>query len=294
MQDKLAVQEKYRTLAQALEQAKAELAKAIPGDVFTADRLVRLALTAVTRQPLLLQCTIPTIRLAVLQSAQLGLDPSGVLGEAYIVPFFNGKKKVYEAQLIIGYRGLLLLAYRSGIIEHISAHVVYKDDEFVYQPHLKNPIFHQPDMNKPRSHENIVAAYMVAQVKGSDWVHCEVMTRQEIEAVRARSKQPDGELWRQNYAEACRKTVLRRGLKYLPLNLVALAEEEVEETPVSQEVIDVAVESEEHAPAEVQDVQEAEDSGKAAEILQRVERRRARLQEEPEPEPTVLFGSDES
>ena len=69
----------------------------------------------------------------MIQSSQLGLYVDGVLGHAYLVPYWNGKEKRREVQLIPGYKGLIDLARRSGSVESISARVVYKNDDFDFE-----------------------------------------------------------------------------------------------------------------------------------------------------------------
>lgn len=123
---------KFNTLtsmSQLLERYKAQINAAIPPHM-TAERLIRIALTAVSQTTLLQKCDVNTLCGAVVQSSILGLEPNSVLGEAFLVPYWNSKASRYEAQLQIGYRGHCKLARNSGEIAMIDAQGVREQDEF--------------------------------------------------------------------------------------------------------------------------------------------------------------------
>src|SRR5262245_12814982 len=110
-----------------LEKYKHQIAAAIPNHL-TPERLIRIALTAVSRSPGLRECDPLTICGCVIQAAQLGLEPDNVLGEAYLVPFHNSKTRKKECQLIPGYQGLLKLVRNSGELKFVSAQIVKEKD----------------------------------------------------------------------------------------------------------------------------------------------------------------------
>lgn len=109
------------------EQNALALMLAREGDV---GRFRELTLDALTKDPKLLRCTPASIIRAVRDMAKLNLEP--VLGEAYLVPFWNKDVGAYEATLIIGYHGLQTLAFNSGFVTLIEGDVVRANDEFVY------------------------------------------------------------------------------------------------------------------------------------------------------------------
>src|SRR6185312_11254025 len=111
---------------------KAQLALALPKHV-TADRLARIALTEVRKVPKLAQCDQTSFLGAIMQCAALGLEPGGALGHCYLIPFENRRAERTEVQFIIGYRGMLDLARRSGQIVSLTARAVRKGDEFSYR-----------------------------------------------------------------------------------------------------------------------------------------------------------------
>ena len=175
----------------------------------TAEKLMRLVTGEVKKTPALARCSVASVMRCVMEAARLGLQPGGALGQFYIVPYGS------EATPIVGYRGLITLARRSGKIRRLEAHVVYERDVFKVRYGTDPGLTHEPCMDADRG--EIIAAYMVVQMAG-DSVQVEVMTRAEIDAVRDRSRASKNGPWVTDYAEMCRKTVVRRGCKYLPMD----------------------------------------------------------------------------
>ena len=127
-QTEVAKTEKPKNVKDLLEARMGEIQKVLPS-VITPQQFLRLALNALQNTPHLMECTMQSFYGAIMQCAQLGLKPN-VNGEAYLIPFFNGKKKAYECQFLTGYKGLMLLARRSGEIASIDAQTVYENDTF--------------------------------------------------------------------------------------------------------------------------------------------------------------------
>lgn len=186
----------------------------------TPDRIVKMALVAASRQPLLFKCTKVSVLQSLMKSAELGLDCSGTLGRAYLVPYWNNKASGYECQFIPGYQGLIELARRSGNIARIESRVVYDKDTFTVEYGLDQKLIHIPNLTADRGAVNCV--YAVAEMMdGSRQI--EIMTIGEIDAIKARSKSKDRNgntvgPWASDYSEMARKTVIRRLTKYLPLS----------------------------------------------------------------------------
>jgi recombination protein RecT len=162
-----------------------------------------------------------------MQSAELGLEAGSALGHAYLVPYKT------ECTLIIGYRGLLELARRSGQIKQLSAHPVYEHDAFEVRFGTSETIDHHPLLAGERG--EIIAAYAVAHLADGS-VQSEVMTRAEIDAIRSRSRAGQSGPWVTDYAEMSRKTVLRRLCKYLPASTTIARALEVEDHGTADDV----------------------------------------------------------
>ena len=182
-----------------------ELEKTIPATMkkhLTPDRITKIIISATLRQPKLLDCEPASILKAAMTATSLGLECDGVLGGAYLVPY--GK----EAQFIIGYRGLIELARRSGNIVSIEAHVVRRGDLFRCRLGTEGFIEHEPNWETDELGE-MFCVYAVAKFK--DGGHqFEVMTRAQVDAIRRSSKAGNFGPWKDHYDEMARKSVVRR------------------------------------------------------------------------------------
>lgn len=218
----LAAMPPKKQIAHLLEQRKSEISKMLPKHL-TADRLLKVAQIAATTTPGLLECEIPTLVSAIGQCAQMGLEPNTVLGHAYLVPF-NTKRKdpegrerwVKSVQVIVGYKGLIDLARRSGQIVSIAAHEVCENDHFDLVYGLEEKLEHRPAMG---DRGQIIGFYAVAKLVGGGYAF-EFMSRHEVDAIKE-SSQSKGKYgpWKDHYTEMGRKTVIRRLSKYLPLSI---------------------------------------------------------------------------
>ena len=209
---------------------KRQIALALPQHV-TADRFARVALTELRRNPTLAQCEPASFLGAIMLASQLGLEPGGALGHAYLVPYRNRKTEKLEVQFILGYQGMIDLARRSGHIKSIEARAVYEGDEFHCKFGLESELIHKPDWENPNrtQADKLRFVYAVAHLKDGG-VQFEVMSRREIEAARAQSKASSDGPWNTHFEQMARKTVIRRLFKYLPVSIEIARAVEVDET----------------------------------------------------------------
>jgi len=197
-----------------LEQNKLVIQQALPKHM-NAERLMRVAITSVTSNPKLLECYVPTLIGGIIQCSQMGLEPNTVLGHAYLVPFFNTKKSRTDAQVIIGYKGLIDLARRSGQIVSIAAHAVRARDVFEYEYGLTEKLRHVPASGE---RGDITHFYAVAHMK--DGGHAfEVLSSEAVMKIRDGSQGKKNAVWKDHFEEMGRKTAIRRLAKYLPLSV---------------------------------------------------------------------------
>ena len=220
-----------QTIRHYLERMAPEIQRALPKHL-DADRLARIAMTTIRQTPKLLECNIQSLLAAVMQSAQLGLEPN-ILGQAYIIPY--GK----EAQFIIGYRGMIDLARRSGHIESIYAHPVYDQDEFDYEYGLDPKLRHKPAIG---DRGQFIGAYGVAKFKDGGY-HFEFMPKSEIDKRRARSAAKNSGPWVTDYEEMACKTVIRHMFKYLPISIEIMKQVEYTDETVKHEIMPDMTES---------------------------------------------------
>jgi len=206
-------EEEPKTIAGYLKKLQPELQKALPKHI-TPERITRIVLTTIRNNPALQECSPGSLLGAVMQSAQLGLEP-GLVGHCYFVPFWNNKEKRREVQFIIGYKGMIDLARRSGHIQSIYAYTVHEADKFVYELGLHPKLIHKPATGQRGEMTHV---YAVAHFKEGGY-QFEVLTKHDVENVRNRSKSKDNGPWITDYEEMAKKTVVRRIWKYLPISI---------------------------------------------------------------------------
>ncbi|SNR98779.1 recombination protein RecT [Methylobacillus rhizosphaerae] len=208
-------------IAELLKRKQGEIAKMLPRHL-NPERLLKVAQIAATTTPALLECEVASLVGAIGQCAQMGLEPNTVLGHAYLVPFNTKRKRgdreewVKSVQVIIGYKGLIDLARRSGQIVSISAHEVYANDAFELIYGLDEKLTHTPSFG---DRGLIIGFYAVAKLKDGGTAF-EFMSDMQVREIMAAS-QSKGKYgpWKDHYVEMGRKTVIRRLAKYLPLSI---------------------------------------------------------------------------
>jgi recombination protein RecT len=196
---------------------KEQIKLALPQHGLTADRLARIALTEVRKNPKLAQCDQASFLGAIMQCAQLGLEPGSALGHAYLLPFENRQKRITEVQFIVGYRGMIDLARRSGQILSLEARAVYEADEFHVELGLNPDLRHVPAWDVEDRGE-LQFVYAVAKLKDGG-TQFDVMSRADIDRIRKRSKASTSGPWVTDYEAMAKKTIIRQLFKYLPVSI---------------------------------------------------------------------------
>jgi recombination protein RecT len=147
----------------------------------------------------------------MLQLSQWGLEPDG--RRAHLIPFRNNRENRTECQLIIDYKGLVELILRAGNVASIHADKVCDADEFVYD--CGQIVSHKIDFRKPRGE---VFAYYCIITRKDGTKKCEVMSREEVDAIRKRSKSASNGPWVTDFDEMAKKTVFKRASKWCELS----------------------------------------------------------------------------
>lgn len=202
-----------KSIRSLVKEMETQIAKALPKTI-TPERFTRIALTALSTTPALNNCTQQSFLGALMSAAQLGLEPNTPLGQAYLIPYYNNKKKTYECQFQIGYKGLLDLAYRSGEVTTIQAHTVYKNDKFEYELGMNPVLKHIPAMT---DRGEPIYFYAIFKLKngGESFTVCSL---EDVKAHAKRySKSYESGPWQTNFEEMAKKTVLKKLLKYAPI-----------------------------------------------------------------------------
>lgn len=199
-----------KTLIKKMQPA---IQKALPS-VITPERFTRMVLTAISSTPKLAECDQLTFLAAMMNAAQLGLEPNTPLGQAYLIPFKNHGQMQVQFQL--GYKGLIDLAYRSGDVVTVQAQVVYENDTFECEFGIEPKLRHIPaegERGLP------VKVYAMFRTKSGGYGF-EVMSMEDIRKHAEKYSQSYSSgysPWKTNFEEMAKKTVLKRCLKYAPL-----------------------------------------------------------------------------
>jgi recombination protein RecT len=193
-----------RSLIQS-DAVKQQMAMVLPKHL-TADRMARVACTAILKTPKLAACRPESLLQALMLCSQAGLEPDG--RNAHLIPYGD------QVQVIFDWKGLVALARRNGV-QNIAADIVCENDTFDWYRdgdglHFK----HQVDFRKARG--EMFAAFCIW--KDGEQFDGEVMTKAEIDAIRKRSRASGAGPWVTDYNEMAKKTVVRRSSKKWPLD----------------------------------------------------------------------------
>ncbi|MEO9633106.1 MAG: recombinase RecT [Sulfitobacter sp.] len=196
------------------------------------ERLMRITANAIRTTPKLQQCEPLSFLGALMQCASLGLEPNTVMGHAYLIPFDKSVKnpetgrweKIPQVQLIIGYKGLIDLARRSGHITSISANIHYDDDElWEYEEGTESRLRHIPGPQDGKP----LHAYAIAKFVEGGHAYV-VLPWARVMKIRDGSQgwqsavrlgKTEGNPWHTHTDAMAKKTAIRALSKYLPLSV---------------------------------------------------------------------------
>ena len=221
-----------------------EIKNALP-EVMKPERFTIMALSTLNNNPKLRECSQITFLAAMMNAAQLGLEPNTPLGQAYLIPYRNHGKM--ECQFQLGYKGLIDLVYRNPNIQTVQAQCVYENDEFDYELGLEPKLVHKPALTD-RGKLILVYALWKAENGGYGF---EVMSKDDIDTHARKYSQSYSSTsspWKSNYEEMAKKTVIKKCLKYAPLRSDMLRAVNTDETIKSS----ISVDMSEVAPNEVE------------------------------------------
>jgi recombination protein RecT len=247
-QNKQAAQlDPYRKAQAYLKKMEPAISEALPKNAgMSAERLSRITLTTLKTTPKLLECSIESLLGAVLQSAQLGLEPN-LLGSCYFIPYGN------TVSFQIGFKGLIDLVTRKGEVNTIVAKEVREGDTFIYEWGKDETLKHVPAPAHQRGEIQYFYAY--AHLKNGGFTF-EVMHVSEIEKIRnehskaynnaVKYKNEESSIWVKHYEAMAKKTVIKQLIKYLPISVEtqnAVAHDETIRKDITQEAVHVDLEN---------------------------------------------------
>lgn len=215
-----------RALSKYLDARAKNLAKFAASRI-KPETLIRLAIFEFSQNEWLRRCTPESIYGSLILSAQIGLEPSGIRGEAYLVPY-KGK-----CTLIPGWRGLVKLALRSKAVKSLYSHVVYENDQFQVFLGSEPKVHHVPALE---DRGELIAAYAVARMENGE-IDVEVMGLDDLQKIKDNASKArggkDGPAYTDWEDQMYRKAPIRRLAKRLPLGddfFVAMKADELAET----------------------------------------------------------------
>lgn len=181
------------------------------------DRFIRICMTSLQTKPDLLDCDPVSFISASMQCAQLGLEPDSTLKHCHLVPFNN------RVQIILGYRGIVRLAMRSGEIAYVVGECVYSNDRFIPRRGTQREILHEAPL---RNRGELIGAYAIAYLKNAPpYVPPPQVVIGPDDVARAKSSAQATDKstspWNINKPAMWAKTAIRRLEPQLPLDAVA-------------------------------------------------------------------------
>lgn len=238
-------QSPQKGMQQMLKAMETEIAKALPSMV-SSERFQRVALTAFSSNPKLQQCDPKSFLAAMMQSAQLGLEPNTPIQQAYLIPYGN------QVQFQVGYKGLLELAQRSGKIKTIYAHEVRENDEFEMDYGLNQELKHKPLLKGDRG--TVIGYYAVYHTVDGGYSFV-FMTKDEVlQFAQAKSKTFRNGPWQTDFDAMAKKTVIKQLLKYAPISIElqnAITADSTVKTHIDKEMADIPDESADYIDVEI-------------------------------------------
>lgn len=198
-----------QSIQNMLERNKSQLQNALPKHV-TAERMIRVVVTSLRKTPALMKCNTASLVSCIFQASQLGLEVDNGLGHAYLIPFGQ------ECTLVIGFRGMVDLARRSGQVSTIKATAVHAGDFFEWEEGLDPKITHRP---KGDNHAApITHVYAVCRLRDGS-AQFEVMTLGQVKEIQSKSRSGRSGPWVSHFEEMAKKTVIRRLFKMMPTSI---------------------------------------------------------------------------
>jgi len=224
------------------------------------DRFMALAMREVAKSDKLMRCSALSVCASIVEAAIMGLELGSVTGQAYLVPFKD------TCQLIVGYKGLILLAWRDAkIITH--ADIIQEADKYQIVRGSDPKIVHEPALNVDRG--GVVGAYAIFTYPDGRTIQV-FHDSLELERRRLRSRAKDNGPWVTDKRAMQMKCPIRDGgSKFIPFDtaptLVAAANrDDLREaglgTQFEPEVAELAGQITGDDPAELERQQEATDS----------------------------------
>lgn len=203
---------KHTQVEDVLNGMKVQIAQALPKHL-TADRMIQMACTLITKNPKLGECSVGSLIGAVMQASILGFRPVEATGECYFVPYGG------QVQFQIGYKGYISLARRTGELKTIYAECVYEGDHFEVEYGLEPKLIHRPNVDTDG--KKMTHVYAVARYK-DDGYNFIVLTANQVNKLRKRNpmqKETPAGAWATDFEAMAKAKAVKQLSKYMPLSV---------------------------------------------------------------------------
>ena len=224
--------------AKAIKRAKRKFDAQNKDGILVFEHEARWALEAAGRNDYLLKCDEGSVSDAIVNLAAMQLSLNPAAQQSALIPRWHSKKNCWDCTASPQYRGLMKLATDTGLVNNITAEVVFECEEDTFDVDLgSNPFLkHKPKIFAGEAERKIdlvnlesnrlIGCYCIAHFKNSEHPHITMMDLQEVLSVasasdafnpRQENKDPRGP-WVYWPGEMVKKAVIRRATKQWPLS----------------------------------------------------------------------------
>lgn len=215
---------------------KVQIASALPKHM-NGDRMARVALTCFRQNPKLGDCDPKSVFASIIIGAQLGLEP-GILGQAYLVPYYDKKLGMSICQFIPGWQGMCDLVNRAGRAS-VWTGAVFQGDEFSYE-FGSNPNIHHVSAGNDDQPDRLTHVYAVGRIKGAEYPVIEVWSVAKVARHRDRYNKVGSRHYSyENFEMYGRKVALLQVIKYMPKSIELAIAVGIDHAADSGQVIDI-------------------------------------------------------
>lgn len=173
----------YDRIQRILGDSRKALAEVLPPSL-PVERYVRTALTLWRTDDKIQKCEPLSFAGVVMEAAQLRLSLDPTLGQAYVVPRYDRKRRQTFATLLVGYPGLVKLARDSGQVIDFTATLVRERDRFEFALGTEKFLRHSWDLGLD-NRGKVVGGYLFVKLTSGEQ-HIFLMTAADLDAARER------------------------------------------------------------------------------------------------------------
>lgn len=214
------MEDRTQQLNTLLNQYEEQITNVLPNG-FSFQKVKQTYINSLMLNPNLIQCDKKSIIMCLMTVLQMGLSPDTNLGHAFFDASFDENTRVWNCNVIIGYKGLLKLAYQSSLVKNVTCKAVYEGDNFSYSYGLVPELSHR--RSEGLKQKTITHFYAIVYLNSGGYIY-EVMELSEVLEIRNNTKSyqqaedKTATFWELFFEDMGCKTALRKVFKYTPLS----------------------------------------------------------------------------